>query len=91
MDNVKKIANTTKDKVAKFRFEHLERTGYTYFTHFKRAGYIGGSMILAGSKTMIHALWPDVFEHSATDQVAILQKELSKELEQKKGSQKKKE
>jgi hypothetical protein len=74
-----------------FKFKHLEEKGIGYCKHFRRAFGIGASMVYSGSKTMIHAVWPDIFESAATNRVAALQEELAEELKIKKGREKKKE
>ena len=81
--SVKIVGNfvtNTADKVVNFKFDHLEKTGYSYCEHLKRSTYIGSSMIWSGSLMLVHAIWPDV----ATDRIAVLQKELEKELQDKK-------
>jgi hypothetical protein len=53
-------------------FQHLKDRDVDYWEHFQQAMRISGSLISAGFKCAVHAVWPDVWETSASDTVREL-------------------
>lgn len=51
------------------KFKHLEKTGYTYFQHFRIAFAWGLKMLKLSACSFFHALWPDIFTCTVTDNI----------------------
>lgn len=51
------------------KFKHLEKTGYSYFEHFKMAFLWGTRMLALSLFAFIHAIWPDAFTYTVTDSI----------------------
>ena len=47
-------------------FKHLEKNNMSYSTHFRKATYVGISMMVAGALCFIHAFLPFIFVESAS-------------------------
>ena len=45
---------------------HLQQVNMTYFSHLKRAWRIGSKMMYNGLLYIIHGVYPNVFETSAS-------------------------
>lgn len=56
---------------------HPQHAGETYLVHFKFAVWAGYRMILAGIICIIHAIFPFVFEHTASGIIIPLADKLS--------------
>ena len=57
---------------------HPRTVGETYVEHAGIAGRFGATMVAGGIKCMVHAVLPSVFERSASDCVAALNRELTR-------------
>lgn len=59
-------------------FAHPRTVGESYLEHFGIAGRFGATMVAGGIKCLLHAILPSVFERSASDCVAALNRELTR-------------
>jgi len=53
-------------------FEHLKDTETTYRDHFCHSLSVSGTLFTASIKNLVHAIYPDAFETSASDAVKEL-------------------
>ncbi|MBX9587241.1 MAG: capsule biosynthesis protein [Gammaproteobacteria bacterium] len=60
---------------------HPHHAGETYLVHFKFAVWAGLQMFLAGLICIIHAVFPFVFEHAASNIIIPLADKLSGRVE----------
>ena len=51
------------------KFKHLEKTGYSYRQHFKIAVSWGIKMQRLSISAFIHAIWPDAFTCTVSDNI----------------------
>ena len=58
-------------------FAHLEQIRISYCAHFARAFQISLRLLGAGMAAMVHAVYPDVFEKTASNTVKALHKEFT--------------
>ena len=56
------------------KFKHLENTGYTYAQHFKRSLRFSIRLLLLSFYALIHAIWPDVFKTTVSQEITDLYK-----------------
>lgn len=56
------------------KFKHLETTGYTYTQHFKRSLRFSIRLLLLSFCALIHAIWPDVFKATVSQEITNLYK-----------------
>ena len=54
------------------KLKHLEETKLTYFSHFTRSIYISVVLFTTSIKSLVHAIYPEVFQTSATDNINYL-------------------
>tara|TARA_B100001758_G_scaffold247889_1_gene268207 strand:- start:5564 stop:5788 length:225 start_codon:yes stop_codon:yes gene_type:complete len=52
--------------------DHPNSVGETYFQHFFKACSFGIKLLLIAIKAFVHAIFPFLFEHSASEQVSKL-------------------
>lgn len=64
--------------LARWFLAHPQTVGETYPEHAGIAGRFGAVMVIGGIKCLIHAIFPAVFERSASDCVAKLNSELTR-------------
>ena len=57
---------------------HPRTVGESYVEHAGIAGRFGATMVAGGLKCLVHAVLPSVFERSASDCVAKLNRELTR-------------
>ena len=58
--------------------EHLDLVNETYIQHFKVAFNVSFLMIVGGLQAIIQAIFPAVFETSASDKIKKLYEKISK-------------
>ena len=56
---------------------HPESVGETYGEHLAQAGTFGGTMIAAGAACLVHAVFPFLFEKTASQCVQRLHAQMS--------------
>lgn len=57
------------------QFKHLQDVHMDYWTHWKHATTMGTQLILNGSKLLVHAFVPCLFEEDATKSIAQILEE----------------
>ena len=58
--------------------DHLKSVGENYFEHFLKSFSFGMKLLYIALGAFIHAIFPFLFEHSASDKVAELNDILQK-------------
>lgn len=53
-------------------FSHLAEVKMSYFQHLGRALKIGSTLMRAGTKTIIHGFYPDIFKDAASKETRQL-------------------
>ena len=56
----------------------MDETNQKYYPHFKNASSIALTLLVGSLKTFTHAVYPDVFENSATNTINKVNKNLKK-------------
>lgn len=69
---------------------HPHHAGETFLDHFKFAAWAGLRMMAAGIVCIVHACFPFVFEHTASNIIIPLANELSSRVDTIKDSKKRK-
>ena len=58
------------------QFRHLKDVGLNYIQHFTTAMGISYTLITSGIASAIHAFYPDIFTHTASNAVRTLFREM---------------
>ena len=62
--------------------KHPRSLGESYFQHFIKAFYFGIRLIFIAVRVMIHAIFPFMFEYSASNRIKKLNDDLQKRCDQ---------
>ncbi len=74
------LSTSLAEKLAKIFLEHPNAVGETYAGHFWQATRIGARLIAVGAACFVHALFPGLFVHTASNKIRSLAARIDKRL-----------
>ena len=74
------LSTSLAERLAKIFLEHPNAVGETYAGHFWQATRIGARLIAVGAACFVHALFPGLFVHTASNKIRFLAAQIEKRL-----------